>query len=190
MEKGRMKMKWAELGVSGKSSYRFCNTKIALKKQVSRESSCTTGSRKDRSRKGGSDSTCELLKHHMQHLHLHLAGNRVECINTWRSLFCKAHGELPPKTKVWPLEPAPAPTRPVGSVGPVDPPTLGLSRQTENMMLSLGTFKEELLESRRLQHGDRLDTGHDLIVGKMGIVKPLETEPSRLTGLASQEEAS
>lgn len=107
------------------------------------------------------------------------------------SLFEQAYGHwnAPNGSKApatWPLEPAGAPAhhRPKGSIGPVDPTTLGLSRQAENMMLSLGTFEEELIVSRREHFGDRLLEGDDLVVGKLGKVVLLAPTPPRMAGVA------
>ncbi|GAX83297.1 hypothetical protein CEUSTIGMA_g10723.t1 [Chlamydomonas eustigma] len=66
--------------------------------------------------------------------------------------------------ELWP--PAPAPQRPSGSIGPVDPPTTGLARQVASMMLSSGTYDDQLREHNRLHYG-----GEQEIVGPLGRVR-------------------
>jgi hypothetical protein len=69
----------------------------------------------------------------------------------------------------WP--PAPAPQRPYGSIGPVDPPTTGLARQVASMMLASGTYEDQLREHNRLHYG-----GEQEAVGPLGRVRgPLIT---------------
>eukprot|EP00195_Chlamydomonas_chlamydogama_P004355 CAMPEP_0202919486 /NCGR_PEP_ID=MMETSP1392-20130828/75968_1 /ASSEMBLY_ACC=CAM_ASM_000868 /TAXON_ID=225041 /ORGANISM="Chlamydomonas chlamydogama, Strain SAG 11-48b" /LENGTH=132 /DNA_ID=CAMNT_0049612871 /DNA_START=315 /DNA_END=713 /DNA_ORIENTATION=- len=104
---------------------------------------------------------------------------------TGLSVFERAYGRISQgpatsslESKPWPLPPAAAPARPQGSIGPVDPPYTGLSRQMENMMLAVGTYEGELAVRRRMYHGQALVEGSK-VVGPLGRVQPLGPVPPR-----------